>query len=409
MQRYIIQTVLPYTLLLIAISGVTGCFTFKIPLIITWGINTSICILYYWSKKFIKTDNNLLINYYLYWNIFCLIRGCFVAEIYWDWKTLIDTGFCMVLPVFYYTFSQPNILSLLLKNLLKYSFIIFPIILIGTISSDIPGRYLTFIYIYCICINIIPKKWRIIFLILGLFSIFYDLDARSNGIRAIIALLIGVFAFYIIDNTIIKRLALFTFLIPFILFILGAFNIFNIFKMDEYMQEINISQKNPSLNDKSDANLTADTRTFLYKEVISSAISHNYILYGRTPSRGYTSYYFTFDDTASANDGIRKNERYRCEVSILNIFHNSGIIGVIFYFLIFFKASYLALFKSQNKFIKLFGLFIAFRWCYGWIEDFNNFDINYIILWIILSMCFSKKFRVMNNTEFKLWINKTLP
>lgn len=93
------------------------------------------------------------------------------------------------------------------------------------------------------------------------------------------------------------------------------------------------------------------------------------------------------------------------EVAILNIFTWTGIVGVIFYFLIFSKASYLAINYSNNIFSKILGLFIGFCWCYAWVEDINYFTLTTFFLWIMIGLCFSKDFRKMNNSQVAYWAN----
>ncbi|MFA6795028.1 MAG: hypothetical protein WCR50_06005, partial [Proteiniphilum sp.] len=73
------------------------------------------------------------------------------------------------------------------------------------------------------------------------------------------------------------------------------------------------------------------------------------------------------------------------------------------YFLIFYRASYLAVNRSNNIYVKMLGVFIAFRWLYSWVEDVNNFSINYFMLMIIFGMCFSHSFRKMTNNEIIIW------
>jgi hypothetical protein len=51
------------------------------------------------------------------------------------------------------------------------------------------------------------------------------------------------------------------------------------------------------------------------------------------------------------------------------------------------------------------GLFITFRWLYAWVEDFSRFDMSNLILWMMISVCFSNEFRKMTNVEIKLWVN----
>lgn len=61
-------------------------------------------------------------------------------------------------------------------------------------------------------------------------------------------------------------------------FILGVTKTFNIFEIGEQ----NGSNKNEAL---------ADTRTFIYVEAITSALTNHYLWQGRTPAHGYDSYF----------------------------------------------------------------------------------------------------------------------
>lgn len=92
----------------------------------------------------------------------------------------------------------------------------------------------------------------------------------------------------------------------------------------------------------------------------------------------------------------------------LNTFTWCGLIGLILFSLIFFKASYLAVYKSKNIYISLLGCYVAFQWSYGWIENVQQLDILNITLWIMVGMCYSTDFRQMDNKEFKEWIRKLI-
>lgn len=401
--KLLLKKIFPYSLALLAFSGINDALPLQFPLAIIWLLNCLVfASVYYTYRKTTQTDLKL-INLYLIWNIICIIHGCFVAERYWDWKVLISTGFGMLMPLLSYIFISPRCNTILLRNLIKSAFLFFPILLLFSPYSDRPGRYLTFFYLFMICIAAFPKKWKIITFIVLLFSCSYDFDARSNVIRAAIAICIGVL--YYIRHHIIRYLKiaqrLFLY-IPFILLILAATQTFNIFKINDYWKNSTITaSKNGEV---TEINLAADTRTFLYQEVILSAIKNHHVVWGRSPARGYESQYFTFDSHQNRNMNMRIGERYGTEVSVLNIFLHTGLIGLILYFSIFYYSSYLGIFKSRNIYIKLIGLFIVFRWCYGWIEDFNQFDINYAMLWMFISMCISPYFRAMSNMEFKQWI-----
>lgn len=395
------KKILPYGLALLAFCGIYDALPVRLPLAIMWMLAFLILASFAYSRKYFQQDNMMLVNLYLIWNVICIIRGCFVAEIYWDWKNLINTGFGMLIPVMCYAFTSPQFNRILLRNLIKYSGVLFLLVLFPLRSSDRPGRFLTFFYLFMICISILPRKWKILTLGVVLFSCFYDLDARSNVIRAVVALFIGLLFYY--RGHVCKYFKVIQRYVPFIpifLFVLATLNIFNIFKMDDYMGEYTVGKMVDGKEE--DVSLTADTRTFLYKEVIASSIKNSHVVWGRTPARGYESFWFDFSELQAI--GIRPSERHGTEVSVLNVFLHTGLIGLVLYFLVFYYSSYLAIFRSCNIYIKLIGLFVIFRWCYGWIEDFNQLDINYAMLWMFIAMCYSNQYRSMTDSQFKDWL-----
>ena len=77
--------------------------------------------------------------------------------------------------------------------------------------------------------------------------------------------------------------------------------------------------------------------------------------------------------------------------------------GAIVFF-VFYKATYLAVNKSNNIFIKIVGLYVAFRWMFAWVEDFSFFNLANLYLWISIGMCFSYSFRTMSNKELVYWL-----
>jgi hypothetical protein len=233
----------------------------------------------------------------------------------------------------------------------------------------------------------------------------FDITARSNLIKFAIPFLFGLLYYIrnILSNKILNTTRLIFLFMPIGLLFLAISGVFNVFKLDEYLGEQKIKAKSIS-GEVTEENLTADTRTFLYIEVIESAIKNDYIFFGRTPARGNDSEYF--GDFAFRELKTGKHERGSNEVSILNIFTWLGIVGVFLYFLVFIKATYLAINESSNFFIKLIGLNISFRWTYGFVEDFSRFDLSNIFLWLMIGMCFSESFRQMTNAEMKQWIRE---
>lgn len=358
------------------------------------------------KKSYININYNKIIwpiKLYIFWNVVAIIRGIFVAENYWEWKGLMDRTMFFILPILVYISTNKFLVQKMVSLWLKYALPAFFIFLPFFSQSDAAGGYLIPIMFLLLFFPALPSKWKVIVLFFTFMVFIAGLDARSSIIKYSVSFILGI-SFYLqrfIKTWMFKFAQAILIVLPLILLGLGLTGVFNVFKMDEYIntdEEIIITKEG-----QDDIELTADTRTFLYVEVINSAIKNDYIFLGRTPARGYDSEYF--GDYMAEDLGTGKRERFASEVSILNIFTWTGLVGVLCYSLIFFQASVLAIYKSNNFFIKIVGIFVAFRWVYAFVEDFTNFDLSYIFLLMLIGMCYSKEFRAMNNSEFIVWVN----
>ncbi|NRT13281.1 hypothetical protein [Flavobacterium sp. 14A] len=348
------------------------------------------------------------VKYFLIWNFICILRGFFVASNYWEFKNLVGTGFMLFIPLVVYILDDTLFLQNLIRRWFKYMPILFIFLIPYTFGTehgaDLYGKYFIPVLFLLPFIMLLSPKYRYYLLFLTIVVLFFSLDARSNIIRFIFALIIGL-SYYCRRSISIKLLRItgFTFyLLPIILLSLGIFGMFNIFKMNEYIEGDYESTTNINGKSKS-SSLTADTRTFLYEEVLQSAVKHEYVLFGRTPARGYDSEYFR--KMVSKDLKMNTKERFGSEVAVHNIFTWNGLIGVVLYFLVFIKASLLALYKSKSYLMKLLGVFVAFRWTYAFVEDFTTFELQYLFLWVTIGMCYSTKFRRMTDLEIKIWVN----
>lgn len=334
----------------------------------------------------------------------CIYGALFKAENYWDWKNLIGNLFVFLLPLASYTYSQPKVLTRsIVVYLLIACILIVPVLLFT--KSDAMGRFLAPFCLLALFLPYLDKGTALMVLVAYAVTIVFGHESRSDIIKFTFALLLGIML--IVPKVrkgflaIRKLLYLALMVAPVLFVILAATGTFNIFQLDE---ELGINGKYQMKAEQYAAGETSalnDTRTFIYLEEINSAVSNGYVLQGRSPARGYDSDYF--GGSIDADLGTNRGERSSCEVSILNIFNYFGAVGVIIYFLIFALASFKAVFRSRNSFMPSVGLFVAFRWCFAWIEDFTKFDLNFLFLWISIGMCFSPVFRSMNNAEFKKW------
>ncbi|RYU93721.1 hypothetical protein [Emticicia agri] len=369
-----------------------------------WIIISLFLILVSFSNKYLTSGTSkqylLVIKLYIYWNIIEIIRGAFIAETYWDWKGLINNTFALLLPILAYSAINKYILQTFFRVYIKYMLPMFLVFALF-ITADAYGFYLIPISFLIMFLPILTYQWRIVLLIFLFFVLIADFGARSNIIKFIVPFLLS-FIYWIKNLISVRIFEIFRkslFILPILLFILALDGSFNIFKIDAYIKGSYIQTKKDKNGEIIEDNLLADTRTALYKEVLQSAQKYNSWIIGRSPARGNETEIF-----ATLSEITGRKERLTNEIAIANIFSWTGIIGVLLYFLIFYRASYLAINHSNNIFSKILGIYISFRWLYAWVEDINSFTLNYFLLWLMIGMCFSTSLRNMNNNEMRYWV-----
>lgn len=329
-----------------------------------------------------------------------IIYGVTVAESYWDYKGLMINAFWLLLPLVAYIGTS----ELLVKKLLGY-YVYFAGFILIAIAPLLPavgfGYYLVPFTFFLLFLPAVNFRMKVIAIIIVLFIVEINLFSRSNVLKYIVPLLLGgLYYFYrfvpIKTFNIVRYLF---FVLPFVLIFLAVSGSFNVFKFNEYIEveEDYVTEMRLSSSYVWEKNLLGDTRSFIYIEALSSASVFDSWYVGRSPARGYISEYFGHEDLNG------RGERLGGEVNMLNILTWTGIVGVILYSSIFFLASGLAINHSNNIYCKVLGVFISFKWAYGWVEEFSRFDVNFIMVWLFIGMCFSEKFRSMTNEEFKAW------
>lgn len=399
-----LRKILPYTILLISISSILPWCTLPIGNTFLWWLLQCFILFIFYKLKPIKYVIQP-IKLFFFCLCFSAIYGAiFMAEYYWDWKLLVNNLIIFSLPLASLVFGNPIYLPQILKFWFKYAWIIL-ILLIPFLSSDAYGRFLvpyTFLALFITSFN---KKYIILTIAAYLITITLGSASRSDTIKFSLCLILGLsmlFSFLWKSRKLIWSITIAIIIAPIIFFILGISGIFNIFNIEN---ELGLKKKYELRNSNSyESSALIDTRTFLYIEELQSAVKHNYVILGHSIARGYESQ--SFGDWIDQALGIKRGERQSCETSILNIFNYFGIVGVIIYFIIFFRASFLAIHHSRNIYIPVIGVYVAFRWLFAWIEDFSKFDLNYLFIWIFIGICYSPIFRNMSNQDFKKWLNR---
>ena len=389
-------------MILISISSVSPYINILSNTVFWWIVQLAIIYLIIsCNKHYIKLNlkNYFFIVFLIILSLTNFIRGCFLADNYWDWKNMINNLMIMLIPLITFTTSSIKFFPILTYHYLKYALPFF-FIIVFFIPIDAYGFYLMPVTFFLLFFPILPKKWKIITVLFALTVFFADLTARSNVIKFLLPIFFS-FIYYlrnIINKNTFNIIRISLFSIPIILFCLAIAGIFNPFEIDKYAKFDVKKIEVDSEGNIREAKITDDTRTFIYKEVLETAKRYNTWIFGRSLARGNETQIFKDADLTG------RGERYGNEVLIPNIFTWLGLIGVLIYFLIYYKASYLAIKQSNNIFSVILGIFIAFRWFYGWVEDSSRFSLNTFFLWITIGLCYSKEFRGLNNHEVKLWL-----
>lgn len=367
-------------------------------------INTYVLYVFWKSKEkyfdLKESSNFRFVMIYLLFNILNIIRGLFIANGYWNFKDLFVNSLALLVPLVAYFSSNKLLLQKIFSFYVKYVLPLF-FIFIFMISKEAYGVYLSAVIFLLLFFPALTLRWKLILLTFVLVLVLSGLGARSNVIKfglSIVFSLLYYFKFFL-GKSFFQGIKNILFILPLILFALAITNTFNVFKIDKYIKGDYSTVSDNGNGKVVKENLKADTRTPLYLEVLFTAKKYNSWLLGRSPARGNDTKLFS-----SLSKITGSKERISNEVSILNVFTWTGIVGVFLYFLTFFSASTLAISHSNNIYSKIVGLFIAFRWLYAWVEDFNNYSLNTFVIWIMIGFCISKSFREMSDAEIKVWI-----
>ncbi len=392
--------ILPFTILLISVYSILQWCSIPIGNTFVWWCIQGIILFFSLKLKPCGYSIWQIKLYLIYLYISAIYGSIFMVENYWDWKLLIFNLLAYSLPLVAYVYFEPTLLIRTLRVWVKYAWIIL-LILMPFLWSDAYGRYLapfTFIALFMPLLNL---RYRIYVIVAYIITLVLGIDDRSSTIKFSVAIIFSCLfllgKFRILFSGIVKFAFITLMIMPAIFFVLGITGIFNIFQIENELGLNGQFMKKNSLGE--DVTALSDTRTFIYVEEISSAIKHNYVVQGRSIARGYES--LAFGRSIDENYGVNRGERGGSEVSIMNIFNYMGIIGVFIYFLIFWGAAYKAVYKSNNIYMPILGLFVAFRWCYAWIHDPMVFHISTFILFVMVGMCYSPVYRGYTNKDFK--------
>ena len=359
-------------------------------------------------KSIFALPSELYINLFFCYSLIILFRGFIDVKTHQDWSNLISSGVSVFLFLPLAIFFGRSI-SLTMTAIKTYVIIGIPLVFILFFIPNDSGPFgfshmISPIYLLILLIPFIKLEFVIYIIIVSVISFFSDILSRSNLINIIVAFLICFTYIFKNSNSMFGYLKIFrAFLLysPFIFILLGAIGVFNVFKIGDNFKDI-------LLEDGSGNSQPAfiDSRTGIYKDVFTQLSKDKAFFFGLGAS-GKTKTYLT-DVNYGNFDKVYSEGRRGTESGMLNYIQYGGILGGFIYFMLFFRASYLAVYKSNNWLMVMIGIWVSFKGFYSFIEDTTVFSVSIIFIFIPIGMCFNKDLRSMNEDEIKSLLRKTL-
>jgi len=364
------------------------------------------CCIYLLCKT--KWTHNIprrpLILYFalLSWNFFCLVRGGLNSSAYADWKGVTTSamgGLSVCVPIILIV-AMNNEYSLRIFNffilMMKVTLVLVPLQIVKILASEESYAHIVIPALALLMLTpFLPyRKKSLIFLVIAI-AFVLTIEWRTNELRIILlfAFLIAAYFRRMIPNSIFNMVNIIVFCIPIYFLISGIVTGKSVFEEQSH----DSGQSTVSANGQQ-VELSGDTRTLLYTEVLADLVANNDLWLGKGVNAKYKSNIFT--------DDAFKFGRANVEVGALKTLMYTGIVGLVLNALILIAAIFLGTNRSNNSLTKFFAFFLALHWMLLFIENMISYNIYYYILWMIIGLCLSKKFRALSDADIRKFFSK---
>lgn len=378
-----------------------------LPEPVMWAVRLIILSFFFWGiNKCVKIEamdifGRIFTYLFIAWLFVEFVIAAFYSEGYWMWKriiiNLLNTLFYSIIILSTNIFFVQGIYRLFWRYcvyLLLFAYVVF--------HNVNMLNYLPYTTLLLFLGAIPPKKRWPLLIIVGI--LFVAQFQRNDLVKMIVAGLIGFsisFGYQYISKTLIKIVCGLLLILPFLFLYLGIIGPFNIFKLNEYLGDDHKSTYTNSKGEVVEEDLTADTRTFIYENVFYTMNKYNAWIMGRSPAYGDEG---LIGAASQMNEYSKLEGRYGNEVGIMNMLLWYGIIGCVLFYLLYIRAAYLALFKSNNKYMEAVAIYVSFLWCWSFVWEVAVFETFFMMNIMMLGICFSRSFRAMNNAQFERWV-----
>lgn len=362
----------------------------------------------FFSKNKVVLDASSWIKYYLIYGVVTLIRGMLFAQSQNDWNLLILDGvplFLFLQFTIYFGATNESLFAAMKAFIwyaLPISLSIFYRVAVDNGFFNF-GHFVSPITIFILLLPYFNGRVKLFIIFVAIVSLINDISDRSTAINILVSFLISL-TYYVRHSLVmlnIIKFFRFTFIfLPVLLLTLGLTGVFNIFEASSiYGEDIVVT----SSDNKNSQELLVDSRTSIYNDVFTQLVKDNMVIFG-LGADGKTQTSLT--DIQSADfDLVYKDGRPGTESGMLNYFQYGGLIGAFLYFMLFYKASFLAIYKSSNWFCVMLGLWVSYKLFYSFVEDILFLSPYSIFILLALGMCFNKALKKMSNDEVRIFFS----
>lgn len=380
---------------------------FHLPEPVKWVIEITILYVFYTNFKrynigrLMDRQGYFLTLFLIGWLFIGFLRGVYYAQGYWMWKIVTNQ---LLITLFYVVILISTNINVVQRYYKLYFILFIPLVAVSYLINRTPLNldYVPYATLM-LFVGLVPKKERI--LLIGIVVFFFLVNFQRNDlIKIMVTSLIGIcisFFYVAIPKWSIKFAHFILLSLPLLLLFLGTTGVFNVFKMDEYISGDYEQKIVTDEGEEKEDNLKIDTRTFIYQNVFYTMNKHDAWVFGRSTAFGDEGIIGGFGKL-SKETGLKG--RFGNEVGIMDILLWYGIVGVVLYFLLYVRASYMAIYKSNNRYAKAIGLYVAFLWSWSFIWEKPLFENFFMMDLILLGLCFSTRFRAMTDDEVGIWV-----
>ena len=320
-------------------------------------------------------------------------QSLFTSNVESDFATFVLSLLSLLSIFFIFIVYDLKLISFFMKAFLRY------FIPLGLFSSFFWDNFLIYdtphimshLALFAIVLFFFPRKYQ--FYIAG--ALVYALIIDSS-VRACLLTTLVVMSFAIcykiftnhIFSKIVKLAHLSFYILPLLFIFLGFSGIVNVFEaMENSNTEVSLGGKKGGAGRSSNV----DSRTAIYTDVAMNIDNLKTLVIGNGPT--YKIKVFT---TFGMGSDQYNEGRGSVEVGILNILMFYGMFGCLAFFFLCFYASSNSM-KSNNSFIKLIGVFVAYKFMFSFIEDPA---IN-VTTYLAIGICLNGEIRRMSDKDIK--------